>query len=357
MMKLRYLAVAALFLVAAAAQAADLTAGMKKGTPEIKTAGPLAFGPDGILFAADSGTSTLFAIATGDTSAPKDAKQRPTVENIDEKIAALLGVDVKQARIADVAVNPKSGNTYLSVARGQGGDAKAVILVVDRAGKITEFKTSDVMFSSVKLEKAATTPEAVTDIAFVKDRVFVAGLSTEEFKSKLRAYPFPFAEGVGTTSVEIFHGAHGKFETAAPVRTFVAYDIGGETNLLAAYTCTPLVKFPVKDIKAGEKVKGTTVAELGNMNRPLDMIVYKKGGKDYLLLANSARGIMKINLEGIDKIDAITKPVTGGGVAGLKYDKIENLKGVEQLDKFDDEHAILLSRKDGKLVLETIELP
>ena len=45
-------------------------------------------------------------------------------------------------------------------------------------------------------------------------------------------------------------------ETKAPVRTFVAYDIGGETNLLAAYTCTPLVKFPVSQLKVGEKIKG-----------------------------------------------------------------------------------------------------
>jgi peptide-methionine (R)-S-oxide reductase len=30
---------------------------------------------------------------------------------------------------------------------------------------------------------------------------------------------------------------------------------------MAAYTCTPLVKIPVADLKAGAKVKGTTIAE------------------------------------------------------------------------------------------------
>ncbi len=56
-----------------------------------------------------------------------------------------------------------------------------------------------------------------------------------------------------------------------------------QPHVLAAYTCTPLVKFPLSDLKPGEKVKGTTIAELGNRNRPLDMIVYQKDGKDYVL--------------------------------------------------------------------------
>jgi len=47
-----------------------------------------------------------------------------------------------------------------------------------------------------------------------------------------------------------------------------------------AYTCTPLVQFAIPDLKPGAKVKGKTIAELGNRNRPLDMIDYQKDGKD-----------------------------------------------------------------------------
>ncbi len=43
--------------------------------------------------------------------------------------------------------------------------------------------------------------------------MIVAGLSNEEFASTLRSLPFPFKEGESETSVEIYHGAHGKFET------------------------------------------------------------------------------------------------------------------------------------------------
>src|SRR5205085_3390278 len=138
------------------------------------------------------------------------------------------------------------------------------------------------------------------------------------------------------TSVEIFHGNHGRVETNAPVRTFVPYKINGEQHLLAAYTCTPLVKVPISQLKPGEKVKGTTIAELGNMNRPLDMIVYQKGGKDYILMANSARGIMKVPTEGIGKAKAITTPVAGGGTAGVPYETIKDLKGVKHLAKLDN---------------------
>ena len=105
----------------------------------------------------------------------------------------------------------------------------------------------------------------------------------------------------------------GKFETRAPVRTFVPFKVGNEAQLLAAYTCTPLVQFPISDLKPGAKIKGKTVAELGNRNRPLDMIVYQKDGKDYLLLANSSRGIMKISTDQIEKVEGIVAPVPDGG--------------------------------------------
>src|SRR5262249_40430527 len=140
--------------------------------------------------------------------------------------------------------------------------------------------------------------QSITDLAYTDGRLFLAGLSNEEFSSRLLAIPFPFENSVDGAAVEIYHGSHGRFETPSPVRTVVAYQIHNEPYLLAAYTCTPLVKVPVAQLKAGAHVKGTTIAELGNRNNPLDMVVYQKGGKDYLLLANSSRGVMKITTDG-----------------------------------------------------------
>jgi hypothetical protein len=87
------------------------------------------------------------------------------------------------------------------------------------------------------------------------------------------------------------------------------------------------------------------------------MIVYTKGGKDFVLLANSARGLMKIKLEGVDKIKGITEKVARGGKAGLTYDTIKDVKGVQKLDAFGKTEAVLLVSEDGKLSLKTIALP
>ena len=189
--------------------------------------------------------------------------------------------------------------------------------------------------------------ESITDLAFADGRVFVAGLSNEEFSSRLIAIPFPFSsEGFDGAAIEIYHGAHGRFETKSPIRTFVTYRIKNEPYMLAAYTCTPLVKLPVADLKAGAHVKGTTIAELGNRNRPLDMIVYQKDGKDYLLMTNSSRGVMKIPTEGAGSAESITEPVRGGGTKGLGYDTIASLKGVVQMDQLDNRHAVILVDKE-----------
>lgn len=341
--------------LAGSSLAADLTESLKPGTPDIKSVGPLAFGPDGVLFVGDRQAAAIFAIDTGDrTPAPAGPFK---VEGVDEKIAAMLGTEAKQITLNALAVNPASGRAYLSISRGRGPDAAPVLVRVDREGKIEEVPLKDVKFSKAVLPNPRKGgQDAITHIAFVKDRVFVAGLSNEEFASKLRSIPFPFTQVDNGSSVEIFHGSHGRFETNSPVRTFVAYEINGEPNLLAAYTCTPLVKIPVAQLKPGERVKGTTIAELGNRNNPLDMVVYQKDGKDFILMANSNRGVMKITTENIDKIEGITKPQRDK--AGLPYETITALKGVQHLDRLDKENALALVRTEaGPLNLESIALP
>src|SRR5205814_4291691 len=135
-----------------------------------------------------------------------------------------------------------------------------------------------------------------------------------------------------------------RVETAAPVRTFVPFNVGGEPQILAAYTCTPLVTFPVSAIKAGQKIRGKNVAELGNRNTPIDMIVYEKDGKQFLLLSNTARGVMKISTDSLDKQPALTEAVKDGGKAGLPYETVESLKNVEQLDKVGNANVLVLAK-------------
>ncbi len=348
--------------------AADWMEGMQEGKPAFRSMGPLAFGPDGILFVGDSKSAQVIAVATGDTKAAAEAKPLK-VEAINVKIAGLLGMTADQVLIDDLAVNPISRNAYLAVSGGRGPDAIPVLVKVSSSGTPELVDLDKVKHAVAKLPNAPEDKvvgegrraknkrlEAITDIAFFQDRVLIAGLSNEEFASTFRAIPFPFKTVEGGTSVEIYHGAHGKFETRSPVRTFVPFNIGNEPHLIAAYTCTPLVQFPVKQLKSGAKIKGKTIAELGNRNRPIDMVVYQKGGKEYLLLANSSRGIMKIDAAQIEEAPSIETKV--GDKEGVKYDTIEAWTGINQLDLFGDAHALVL-RSDGKdaLALESLALP
>ena len=86
------------------------------------------------------------------------------------------------------------------------------------------------------------------------------------------------------------------------------------------------------------------------------MIVYKKGGAEFLLMSNSSRGVMKMSTSGIEGFKPITERIAG--TSGLPYETIAELKGVEQLDKLDDQNALILTRSEaGALELKTIALP
>ncbi len=74
-------------------------------------------------------------------------------------------------------------------------------------------------------------------------------------------------------------------------------------------------------------------------------------------MANSSRGMMKINLDGVDKAQAITARPKGE-TAGLPYDTIKGLAAVQQMDRLDGNNAVVLIRTEGgHLNLHTIPLP
>jgi hypothetical protein len=359
---------------------ADLTS----GKVNLQSAGVLAFGPDGILFVADNAGGTVVAIDTGDRK--KVASAKINVQGVDGKIAALVGVTPDQIVINDVKVNPVSKNAYISASRGQGPSAMPLIVRVDPAGNVSNVSLDNAKSASVKLVDAAPDngPVAgypafglplrmltITDMAYVKGDLLVAGLSNEEWSSSLRSIPFPFKDADKGTTLQIWHASHGRYETQAPVRSFVPYTIAGKDYVLAAYTCTPLVKIPVSDLKPGAQVKGTTIADLGSGNQPLDMVPYKKDGHDFILIANSSRGVMKLKadkLDGYEAIDSPTIPNPPTNIAGVPYDTLSDLKGVQHVTRLDDKDALLLigtftgrpaapGPPTGPINLQTIELP
>jgi hypothetical protein len=363
-MYVKVLSLAAVISFATAATHAADIRGLEKGTPEMKSATHLAFGPEDILFVGDAKAATLFAIATGDTEGDA-SKASINIENLPKAIGDVL--HAAKVDINDLAVNPRTGSAFVAVT----ADDKAALVKIDGGGKITQLSLKDVSFSKAVLSNAPEDKmsegrrpmnrrmESITDIAFFENKVLVSGLSTAESPSTVRELNFPFSESDKGMGIEIYHAAHGKSEDGSAMRTFVPIMIDGEPNILGAYVCTPLVRIPVKELQAsGGKLKATTVAELGNMNRPLDMIAYEKDGASYLLLSNSARGVMKISTAGLKENKGLTEPVRGGGVAGQGFDKVESMAGVIQMDKLNDHSALILVHPDNSPQnLKTVALP
>jgi len=357
---------AVLALVAATASApyaARFTSPTLVG-PTFSSIGPLAFGPDGVLYAADRQAATIYALDLG-TQATSGAAGTQSLAAINQKIAALFGTEAPQIAITDLAVHPKSHNSYLSVMRGTGPSAQAALLKVDGAGALSVVALDTVKYTSVELPNAPAAPAAgagrnnrmssVTDMAFLDGRLYVTGLSNEEFSSKFWALPYPFGAADKGTSVEIWHGSHARFETNAPVLTFVPTRIANQPTLIAGYTCTPLVRFPVSDLKPGAKVMGTTISELGAGNQPIDMVLYNKDGKQYLLMANTRHGVLKIATETFGTQQGLKDPVPG--TAGVPAEKIASLTNVVQLDLLDPTHTIVLRNEGGTFNLEAVILP
>ncbi len=337
--------------------------GLEPGTPDLRSAGALAFGPDDVLFIGDTSSAAVFAVATGDKG---DGSTSADIL-IDDITSAVSDVCGAEATINDLAVNPRTGTVFLSVTAGE----EPAICQVDGDGRISRLNLQEIPFARAGLPDAPEDKvvqrgrrkrnprhDAITDIAFYEDRVLVSGLRSGEAGSSVREFSFPFRSIDRGTGIAIYHAAHGRAEDYAAARTFVTLMIDGEPNLLAAYVCTPLVKIPLSELReAGDRIEATTVAELGNRNRPLDMITYTKDGAEYLLLSNSARGVMKITTSGLSDNQGLTEPVRGGGTAGQTYETVESMNGVVQMDKLDNEHAVVLMTSGDSLQLKSVPLP
>jgi hypothetical protein len=359
-------AIAVLGTLAMAAGAAstrtDVTAAVPDEGPALQSLGPLTFASDGTLFAADNRAAAIYALDLG-AQAGGGKNGAADVPAIDQKIAALLGTEAASIAVTDLAIHPRTKQAYIAVMRGAGADAKPALVRIDGDGKLEPIAIEKVKYTKVSLTNAPEPAEgrrnprndAVTDMAFVNGRLIVAGLSNEEFASKLRSFAYPFSAPDPGTSVEIFHGNHGRLETRAPVYTFIPYTIDGQPHVIASYTCTPLVKFPLDSLK-GSKVVGTTIAELGAGNRPLDMVLYTKGGREFLLMSNNSRGVMKIPTAEFGTAPAITTRVSSE-TGGIGYETIASMKGVEQMDLLDAQRTIVLARANGALNLSAVALP
>ena len=336
--------------------------GMHVGAVKLESAGVMHFGPDGTLFLADPRGAAVYAIDVADMSSNTDTTG-VEVQDVDVKIAAALGTTRDRIHIHDMLVHPRSQNLYFSLTRGRGGDEVPLLVTLAKKDQaVAVVPLERIRHARTEIAKPPA-PDAktrwgapkrlmsVTDLALVDGELYVAGLSNEEFSSTLRRIPYPFGRPAAATSVEIYHTSHDRYETASPIETFLPITLGGRPSLVAGYGCSPIATFSRADLATKSHLRGKTVAELGGGNRPLDMISYSTGGKEFILIANSDRTLTRLDAAEVAAARPLTTAVSQPfEPAGVKYLPIA-IVGVLQLDNLNAANVVVLKRdiEDGSL--------
>lgn len=342
---------------------ASANSSMHLGAVQLQSAGVMHFSGDGTLFLADPRGAAVYAIEVNE-SLRDTSRKAVRIDDVDVKIAAALGTTREQIRIVDMVAHPLSQSLYFSLTRGKGNDAVPVLVSVTKVDeKVTVLPLESIRHARAEISDAPTADKktpwgspqrtlTVTDLALVDGELIIAGLGNEEFASTLRRLPHPFGRSAVSTTVEMFHTSHDKYETAAPIESFVPITLAGTPSLVAGYGCSPIVTVARAELANGKHVRGKTVAELGGGNRPFDMIRYTNTkGKEYVLVANSNRTLTRLDPAEIAAAPAMTSAVKSAyEPAGVGYLPVA-IVGVLQLDNYNAGNVVMLKRdiEDGSL--------
>ena len=100
------------------------------------------------------------------------------------------------------------------------------------------------------------------------------------------------------------------------------------------------------------------MTELGGGSTPLDMIVYRKEAKSYILIASSRavfNAVQRLPLDGMERANELVSGFPDAG--GVPFEVVPGLEGVVQMDKYDANNILLVSNVNGSLDLRTIPTP
>lgn len=339
------------------------------GGLKLSAAGALSFGPDGLLVIAESRMGSVVAVQTGDVGPVQKLKQR--VDKVPGLIAQAQGTSAENIVINDLAVNPKSGRIYLSTSRKP--DNAASIMTIDADGKVAALNFDALPWARVTLPGVTSAKSTnITDVACTADRILAAGSCNEEFASKIFSLPLPLEHGATASvfSAETYHVSHKKWETRAPISSFIPYEEDGKPFIVGAFACTPVAKFPLGDLQSGAQVKGVSMVELGSGNRPLDLFDYEKDGKHWLVThtqrfhkplfgpsefwgARMDMAYLKGDKTNENAVRRDTKQPKGPD--GIEI--VDALFGAVHVAKLDNTAAVVLRDHDGALAIETVSLP
>jgi hypothetical protein len=322
---------------------ASISAYAEDKSLDLKFAGALEFSDKGTLFVGDNYNGAIYAFDMTAAELVKDVKP-VFMMNIDARIAELLGVGPSALELNDMAVHPVSHEIFISVSRIGNHVSQPAIVKVTQKDELellnlgdyastkqsldhypqqdTTFKARGIMKQEPLIRDVAKsavklTSLAIMDMEFHNGELFVAGVAYDNFLSTLRRMPYPFNGEQSIADVEMYHIAHDQYETRAPIRAMSIQNIDGKDQLIAAYTCSPLVLVPLDELKDGAKISAKTIADVGN-GQPVDMIPYNIKGQDMLFLTNNSRSPQVIPIAGLNDAKGFTeKDFERGGKTDL----------------------------------------
>lgn len=298
---------------------------------DLKFAGALEFSETGTLFVGDNYNGAIYALDMTGGNAP-DKVAPVNVGDIDVKIADVLGVSRSAVSINDMAVHPVTAEIFVSVSRIGNFESAPAIMKVSQNATIELLDLTSIGFQKQELNNypeldttfrprglgkmpplardiakgdIKLTSLAIMDMEFHEGELFVSGVAYDNFLSTLRRMPYPFTQDQTIANVEMYHISHDQYETRAPIRAMSIQQIDGKAQLIAAYTCSPIVAIDLDAIEDGAKITARTLMDYGN-GQPLDMISYSMNGEDMLFLTNNSRSPYVIPVASLNGAKGVT---------------------------------------------------
>ena len=299
---------------------------------DLKFAGTMEFADTGTLFVGDNYNGAIYAFDLTGASAP-DQISPVTIGDIDVKIADVLGVGPGALAINDMAVHPITAEIFISVTRIGNFKSDPAILKVSQDGEIELLDLALLSFQKQRLDhypdqettfrprgvgKMPPMPRdiakgsiklsslAIMDMEYYEGALLVSGVAYDNFLSTLRSIPHPFNGEQSSASVEMYHLSHDQNETRAPIRAMSIQEIDGKPQIVAAYTCSPIVLISLDEIVDGAKITARPISDYGN-GQPLDMVSYSLQGQDMLFLTNNSRSPQVIPVSSMNDAKVYTK--------------------------------------------------
>lgn len=304
----------------------------QEAAPDLAFAGALEFSDNGTLFVGDNYGGAIFAFDLTGATAPEQIGP-VNIPDIDVKIADVLGVSSRAVAINDMATHPVSGDIYISVTRIGNFEAAPALIRIGQDGAIGLVDLASVPFQKQMLDhfpdqettfrprglgqmpplprdlakgEVKLSSLAIMDMEYHQGELFVSGVAFDNFLSTLRRMPYPFTDTQSAANVEMYHISHDQFETRAPIRAMSIQEIDGKMQLVAAYTCSPIVLIGLDEIVDGAKISARTVMDYGN-GQPLDMLSYNLNGEPSIFLTSNSRSPHIIPVASLNNKQTYTK--------------------------------------------------